>query len=225
MDELTLEAKKKAAQAIRSRRWYLRNIEKAKQIAAAWAKANPEKRRAARERYAKRNAEGIRAKKREEARLRRRSRGIKVKTYYTREELVQRNRASARDFYRRCPEVVKARARAWNRNHPERRRADEARRRARLHLHPSSDVVKLKAIYARVTQLSAEGSKWAVDHIIPLSRGGWHHEANLQPLPDRVNSAKCDDPFWERPGFKSWRDVPQALWPAELASQYAARLT
>lgn len=43
-------------------------------------------------------------------------------------------------------------------------------------LHPDADPIKIKTIYKNCP----EG--YEVDHIIPLSLGGWHHEDNLQYL-------------------------------------------
>lgn len=61
-----------------------------------------------------------------------------------------------------------------------------------------------------------------VDHIIPIHLGGFHHHLNLQALPKKVNILKKANPFWEMAGYKSWRDVPEYLWPEKLAPSYLA---
>lgn len=81
-------------------------------------------------------------------------------------------------------------------------------------------------IYKRAEQLSvASGVAHEVDHIIPLSVGGWHHHDNLQAIPVTINRQKHSNPFWEAPtGYKDWRSVPSWLWPDHLVCAYLERL-
>lgn len=50
------------------------------------------------------------------------------------------------------------------------------------------------------------GKKFSVDHIIPLARGGRHHEANLRHIPSRLNSIKSYklDREVTSPEFQHW---------------------
>lgn len=122
---------------------------------------------------------------------------------------------------------ARVRGKRHRQKHPEmvamktRRRYAEKKRRT----HPDLDKkeeLKLFRFAAKLTK--AMGLPHHVDHIIPLSSGGWHHHENLQVLPDFMNLEKGTDPFWEREHFKSWRDVPEHLWPDQLADQYKAML-
>lgn len=85
-------------------------------------------------------------------------------------------------------------------------------------IHPLSNNGKIAIIYASASSLG-----WCVDHIIPLAKGGWHHEDNLQILPTLINISKNANPFWEMSGYKSWRDVPVSLWPESLIKEYTKR--
>jgi len=76
------------------------------------------------------------------------------------------------------------------------RNAREALRRARL-LEQTPDNANLdviESIYKMCRRRSqVEGIQYEVDHIIPLSKGGLHHEDNLQIITahqNRVKSAK-----------------------------------
>lgn len=90
--------------------------------------------------------------------------------------------------------------------------------------HPDIDLKKVIGIYNESNNmLAATGIKHEVDHIIPLSSGGWHHQDNLQIITQFENRSKADNPFWEKAGFKSWRDVPESLWPVSLKNQYEAK--
>ncbi|HKY46161.1 MAG TPA: HNH endonuclease [Pyrinomonadaceae bacterium] len=44
------------------------------------------------------------------------------------------------------------------------------------------------------------GYAWQVDHMIPLSRGGKHAWYNIQAIPQRLNSWKCDRLVLTEPG-------------------------
>lgn len=91
-------------------------------------------------------------------------------------------------------------------------------------VHPENDPIIEKALYEKALELQQKtGLPYNVDHIIPLSHGGWHHHANLQVLPKHVNNQKYNNPFWEEPGYLSWKDVPKTLWPENLKTEYIKR--
>lgn len=57
-------------------------------------------------------------------------------------------------------------------------------------LAPNANPIKIKDIYLNCT----EG--YEVDHIIPLSKGGLHHENNLQYLLKEENRKKSNKLVW-----------------------------
>lgn len=121
--------------------------------------------------------------------------------------------------------------RRWNKAHPEVDAAGRGRRqvvrRAKTTdlIHPDLDHSAAERIYAEAANLCrSTGIRHHVDHIIPITYGGWHHQQNLQILPHSVNMSKSNNPFWEHPDFKSWRSVPSELWPSALAPAYTALL-
>jgi hypothetical protein len=73
---------------------------------------------------------------------------------------------------------------------PEQKRASNAARQSKYRakkyrvLAENADIQKIKAIYSNCPH------DHEVDHIIPLSKGGTHHEDNLQYLPKLVNRQK-----------------------------------
>lgn len=122
-----------------------------------------------------------------------------------------------------------AKARINNKKHRQEKpwmiAANQRRRYAikKSRFHPELDKSKERAIFLEAARLTREtGIEHHVDHIIPLMRGGWHHHDNLQVLPIGLNLAKGTDPFWHHPGYKSWRDVPESLWPDQLRADYRA---
>lgn len=115
----------------------------------------------------------------------------------------------------------------WRMANKDRGRALCSARRSRIKglLHPSHDKGAEMRLIKEARILSTQSGKaHHVDHIIPVSYGGWHHHDNLQVLPDSLNFTKNANPFWETPGYKSWKDVPAELWPAELAEEYLKRI-
>ena len=88
-------------------------------------------------------------------------------------------------------------------------------------IHPEHDISIEKNLHNQAIRLEREiGIRHDVDHIIPLYVGGWHHHFNLQVLPKKVNKEKSKSAFWEKDGYKSWRDVPQYLWPENMKPAY-----
>lgn len=89
------------------------------------------------------------------------------------------------------------------------------RAKKRKSLHPTRDEGVIIALYN-----DASGLGLVVDHIIPLKHGGWHHEDNLQLMSRSLNAEKNASVLWEMDGYKSWRDVPEFLWPDRLRPMY-----
>jgi 5-methylcytosine-specific restriction endonuclease McrA len=126
--------------------------------------------------------------------------------------------------------VLKSKAKARRLRNPEahrnRKRLYESVRQALkrgARKHPSHSRFEERAILEEAAKLSVvTGEKHHVDHIIPISSGGWHHHLNLQVLPARLNTSKASNPIWELDGYKCWRDVPKWLWPDEMAHKYEA---
>lgn len=147
-----------------------------------------------------------------------------------------------REWERQNPEKTRARFLRWLATHREQEAARQGRwqkenretvalntrlrkARKRSAVHPEMDWDKERTMFVRAQRLTRQTEiLHVVDHIIPIIAGGWHHHDNLQILPNLVNCSKNDDPFWEKSGYKSWRDVPQKLWPAKLVLAYLALL-
>jgi len=123
---------------------------------------------------------------------------------------------------------MKARVDKWAAENKPLRAQHASNRRAlkRNQLHPDHNFGLEAAMHEQARFLTiTTGVEHHVDHIIPIKHGGWHHHENLQVLPEGVNLGKSCDPFWQQDGFKSFRDVPQALWPEELTPLYLSKMT
>jgi len=73
------------------------------------------------------------------------------------------------------------------------RTIQSAKRRARMQeaFDPSTDYDAIKEIYFTARKMSMEtGIKYEVDHIIPISKGGKHHQDNLQIITMTENRRK-----------------------------------
>ncbi len=139
----------------------------------------------------------------------------------------EKKRESNRKFYANNAKAMCLRSIRYAAENPVKIRSKAARRRAMeiSQVHPCHDQTKECILIESARSLSSStGIKHSVDHIIPLKKGGWHHHDNLQVMPHTVNSSKNSNPFWEKKGFKSWRDVPQFLWPYDLKPKYFALL-
>lgn len=90
-------------------------------------------------------------------------------------------------------------------------------------IHPEYNPAIMAKMITEARRLGkTTGIPHSVDHIIPLAKGGWHHQDNLQIIPKSLNSSKGADPFWISPSlsYKDWRDIPRELWPVDLVPKY-----
>jgi hypothetical protein len=120
---------------------------------------------------------------------------------------------------------LRAKARSKYAINLEESRIKISNRRAARNKHPQANAINIKEVVREAITLTQKMSvKHHIDHIIPLSCGGWHHEKNLQPLPCFLNQSKKHNPFWlsPSPSYKDWRDVPRDLWPLDLVPKYLA---
>lgn len=112
--------------------------------------------------------------------------------------------ASDKKYREQNAETIKARKQVYYAARPELRRAEYQRNKqgyvarayARLRkikclTPPDADKIKLIWFYDEAKRLTLfTGVKHEVDHIIPVSKGGLHHQDNLQVLPWLENRAK-----------------------------------
>jgi len=98
---------------------------------------------------------------------------------------VKNNKKYRKEYYRQ-----------WQENNKDKVNVNNSKRRAmKLNQTPlNANMFKILEIYS-ITSLMNEISiniKWHVDHIKPLSRGGLHHQDNLQVLEASVNLRKSN---------------------------------
>lgn len=85
--------------------------------------------------------------------------------------------------------------RQWKKANPDKVRAQKSKRRAvkREAYDPSADPKAIEAIYTLRHRMEAiTGLQYHVDHVIPLARGGKHHQDNLVVMFGPANEAKGD---------------------------------
>jgi hypothetical protein len=97
----------------------------------------------------------------------------------------------------------------WSRANRDRRRKNDAKRRAakRARIDPRADHAVIRSVYEDAHYASLfTGEPYAVDHRIPLCRGGMHSPHNLRHIPASLNAIKGGrlDHEVEHPAFRSW---------------------
>ena len=102
----------------------------------------------------------------------------------------------------------------YQKTHPDKVNALAQKHRALKinQLHPDRNDNIIKVLYELSTRLTkCTGIIHHVDHIIPISKGGYHHELNLQVIPACINLRKNDNINFSHPLLKTYEDVPQFL--------------
>jgi hypothetical protein len=108
----------------------------------------------------------------------------------------EKNLESTREWRKANPEKVKLMYENRKKNIEKFRldgRVKRAKRRAMLleRLHPDHNVEIEKTLSAQCKSLFTRfGIKFEVDHIVPLTKGGWHHHSNLHVIPLSWNRRK-----------------------------------
>lgn len=160
-----------------------------------WVKDNPQKKRAADKHYAETHREQVRESSRraywknpEKARERSRN---------WNEKHLEQRRSINRDWNRRNKSRVTLRIREWRRAFPEKAQAAKDRRRALEHnakgSHTADDIRLLRKTQPNCWWCGKSvGSKYHVDHRIPLARGGSNAPENLCISCPQCNQSKND---------------------------------
>lgn len=109
--------------------------------------------------------------------------------------IVSKFRATSKKWrFRFCSHSCSAKFRCVGEEHKRARlNINSARRRCRMKnaLDETADQQKIKEIYLEARKITEEtGIPHEVDHIIPISRGGKHHENNLQIITSTENRRK-----------------------------------
>lgn len=188
------------------RKYYIKHRDRLLLKTKKWQKENRDKTRASLKKWRERNRERYLSWGREYA----------IKNKEKRKDIRIRH-------YNKNGEVLRLKHRKYMKDNPHISIDCCARRRQRISPHPSYCKNKARDIIIMCKKISREtGIPHAVDHIIPLAKGGWHHQDNLQIIPKSLNSSKGADPFWISPSlsYKDWRDVPRELWPVDLVPKY-----
>lgn len=168
-----------------------------------WAKSNPEAIRSICKKTYNKNAE----KKREYSRRWRLKNPDRVKL--TSQEYRDNNRDKIKRYgakkWAENSKELYAKNRAWRAANPEMARSYDVVRERRKSLEsPVADkefskFVFTEAASAAVRREKMHGLKWEVDHMIPLSKGGFHSWENIQVIPERLNRMKHSSMIMTKP--------------------------
>jgi hypothetical protein len=108
-----------------------------------------------------------------------------------------------------CRPCHRASVSRWTMANRNQRRVNDAHRRARKRaaVDPQADHAAIRAVYEDAYYASQfAGEPFAVDHVVPLCRGGMHTPLNLRHIPAALNAIKGGrlDAEVDDPSFRSW---------------------
>lgn len=78
--------------------------------------------------------------------------------------------------------------------------------------HPDHDQnIEKTYVDMRIRLENCLGIKYNVDHILPLTKGGYHHHGNLQTIPESINDSKRANLKFRHPSLVHWTELPGFL--------------
>ena len=182
--------------------------EKKKAWNKAYRKKNKEKIKARKKAYRQEKKEEIKAynkayRKENEERMKARDKAyreenkekIKASNKAYRKENEESMKARDKAYKEENKEKIKAQDKAYREANKDRYSAYSAKRRALkiVALLPTTDNELVKNIYKQAKEMSEKrGEEYHVDHIIPLSIGGAHHQDNMRVITAKENLEKND---------------------------------
>lgn len=169
----------------------------------SWSKSNPDALRLMCNRSYQRNAD----KKKESARQWRLKNAERVRL--TSKQYRDNNKEKIKEYdakkWSDNSKELYAKNRAWRAANPEIARSyDVVRERRKSIKSPVEDEEFSKFVFkeaasAAVRREKMYGFKWQVDHMVPLSRGGFHSWENIQVIPERLNRMKHSSMIMTKP--------------------------
>lgn len=102
----------------------------------------------------------------------------------------------------------------WNSNNKHLKSIYQNKRRSiklsQYHKRHDTEIEKvLSLMSSRITKCC--GIVHNVDHILPLTAGGYHHHLNLQVIPATINFSKKNKLNFKHPSLIHWTELPDFL--------------
>lgn len=198
----------------KTKAWREANKDKVKESKQAWSEANKDKVKECKKAYYERNVDKV--KKRCKAYYEANTERIKAQTKAWINANADKVKESRKAYREANADKLKESNKAWSAANQDIRYTGESKKRALKfnRLHPDHDVEIERSLYILAKNCEAIFNEpFDIDHILPYSCGGWHHNLNLQVIPARINRQKNNNPDYECswPNYKTWRDLPDFL--------------
>lgn len=123
-------------------------------------------------------------------------------------------KTSSKDYKIKNKDKISEQMKIWNRENKHLKLIYQNKRRAikLSQYHANHNTVIEKVLTLMSTRISkCCGIIHNVDHILPLSAGGYHHHLNLQVIPASINFSKKNALSFKHPTLIHWSELPYFL--------------
>ncbi len=118
------------------------------------------------------------------------------------------------EYYKNNKEQLNIKKNNWDKNNWDKVLLRNSKRRAlkknATHPNHNQDIEKVY-VNMRIRLEDCLGIKYNVDHILPLTKGGYHHHGNLQTIPESLNDSKRANLKFRHPSLVHWTELPAFL--------------